>query len=133
MSTWAHAVEAIEVSHVGGSFFHSFILCLSSLGSGVSGPFASTFAYAYPHAPLESVIYESNSTGVRLLFPIPMNFVWPLHFDLSIPTHTRAITQREGKLTCVSLEPRFIHTANLSSCLNLLGCFPVYYRCRIVS
>jgi hypothetical protein len=110
-----------------------FILRLSSLGSGASEPFASASASAYPHAPLESVIRESNCAGVRLLFPIPVNFVWPLRFDLDIPTHTREITQWEGKPTCVSREPRFIHTANLSSCLNRLGCCPVYYLSHVVS
>jgi hypothetical protein len=47
-------------------------------------------------------------------------------------THLR--NQREGKKpTCVSCEPRFIHTANPSLCLNRLGCCPVYYLSRVAS
>jgi hypothetical protein len=56
VSTWAHAVEAEEVSHVGGSLLYFVILWLSSLGSRAPEPFASMSASAYPHAPLESVI-----------------------------------------------------------------------------
>jgi hypothetical protein len=131
--TWAHVVKSTEVNHIGGSLMYSVILCLSLLGSRVFELFSSASASAYPHAPLESVICDCNCTGVHFLFPIPVNFVWPLCFDLDIPTHTREITQWEGKLTCVFHEPRFIHTANMSSCLNCLGCCPVYYPIHVAS
>jgi hypothetical protein len=86
VSTWAHAIKATKVRHVECSLLYFVILRLSSLGSGMSEPFSSTSAYAYPHAPLESVIRESNCAGVRLLFLIPMNYVW----STFLPRYTHA-------------------------------------------